>query len=658
MWHYKKTFLILMLFCIAFLPVCIAQTDKVLSGRELLKAIRGHVAEPTDNNSPAQEKVLTPLSPIETKAEPNDQDSEPVKVLIPPTAKVVKTDRKVRPPRTPQRRVLRFPKDCVVGRVYFRDKDIPMDWANSFKRWGMFVEATGDIHVPQGAVVRFEPYKIAFKSGWALSTLKPDDIKSITFMKYKDANGSAMKGIGRLTGLEQLFLTYCHSMETGLKHLVGLDKLKHMTLPGQFRSSALAHLKNLPSLERLTLNGPMVTDEKMVQIGKISTLKNLGICDNEVGPGLVHIQGLVSLRSLSLNGNRNYDIDRYLAHVAKLSQLESLDLQNTWLGDAGLANLKGMKNLKKLQLRSMPTTGRITDAGMAHLKNLKSLQYLKLPSQGITDSGFSHLAQMDSLSSVEVTRNMTDKTLAKLAGMKSLKSLNIYSKKITEAGMAELANCSSLKSLTLNQCSVNDAGLAHVAKIKSLTKLSIVRIRISGQRLDVLKDLPHLTSLSFTGTDIGQPGISNIGRLDGITRLNLSLPNSTKFGDNDLATLSAMNSLKFLRIAHRKAEDTFITDQGLENISTLTGLEYLLLGINCENVTDAGLKHLEALTSLKELGMSKSHITMAGIERLKKKLPGASISAPPPNLTMEDWRIKLKAIKDGRPVAKQRGYAK
>ncbi len=644
MGHYKRTSPILMLFCIAFLPVCIAQTDKVLSDRELLRAMRGRVAEPPDNNSPASEKVLVPLSPKEPRSEP--------------VPSVVKTERKVRPPRVPARRMLHFPKDCVVGRVYFRDKDIPLDRANSFKRWGMFVEATGDIYVPQGKAVRFDPYKIAFKSGWALSTLKADDIKFITLMWYEDADGSVMKDIGRLTGLERLALAYSQGIETGLKHLVGLDKLKSLALPGRIPSRELVHLDKLPSLETLTFCGPMVTDGKMVQIGKLTTLKELSIANNEVGQGLVHLQGLVSLRFLGLLGNRNYDIDRYLKHVARLSQLEELNLQNTWVGDAGLANLKGLTKLKILQLRSIPNTGRITNAGMAHLKNLTSLEELQLPSQGITNVGLAHLAGLDSLRKVNVSEDINDEGIAVLAKMKSLEGLNIYSSNVTDTGMAELANCSSLKSLTLGRCAITNAGLAHVAKIKSLTTLSINKIRLSGERLDVLKDLPNLTSLSFGRVDIGQPGISNIAGLDGITRLSLSLPNSTSFGDKDLAKLSAMSSLKFLRVVTRSSSESFITDQGLENISTLTGLEYLLLGINCENVTDEGLKHLEALTSLKELNLPSSRITMAGIERLKKKVPGVSITAPPPNMTMEDWRIKLKAIQAGRPVREQRNLAK
>lgn len=569
------------------LPVCHAGSDQVLSlsGRNLSKAVRE-----TDKSTSRKIDADTP----EVNGNP---------------------------------RVLHFPKDYVVGRVYFRDKDIPMNLANSFKGWGRWVEATGDILVPQGAVVRFDPYKIAFKSGWALSTLKPDDIKTITFLWYEDADSSVLKDIGRLTGLEQLFLSYCHSMETGLKHLVGLNKLKHLTLPGQFRSSALGHLKELPSLETLSIGGQMMTDAKMVQIGKLSKLRGLSIVTNEVGPGLVHLQGLGSLRSLSLNGNRNNYIDRHLAHVAKLSQLESLNLQDTWVGDEGLANLKGLTNLKKLYLRGKWDSGRITDAGMVHLKNLTSLQELELPNKELTDEGFGHLAQMDSLTKVDITTEMTDKTMAKLPGMKSLKDLSIYSKKITEAGMAELANCSSLRSLSLYKCSGTDAGLSRVAKIKSLTRLTIVGIRLSGERLDVLKDLPNLTSLSFTGTDIGQPGITNIAGLKGITRLSLSLPNSTSFGDKDLATLSAMSSLKFLRVSHPEAEDSFITDQGLAYISTLTGIEHLLLGVNCENVTDAGLKHLEALTSLKDLNLPNSRITRAGVERLQKKIPGVTIDA-------------------------------
>jgi YHS domain-containing protein len=88
-----------------------------------------------------------------------------------------------------------------------------------------------------------------------------------------------------------------------------------------------------------------------------------------------------------------------------------LDLANSQISDAGLANLAGLKNLTRLHLEN---TG-VGDAGLAHLKGLTNLEYLNLYNTQVTDAG-----------------------LANLTGLKNLKKLYLWQSKVTEAGAAEL----------------------------------------------------------------------------------------------------------------------------------------------------------------------------------------------------------------------------
>jgi len=561
-------------------------------------------------------------------------------------------------------RVLHFPKDYVVGQIHMRDSSIAMDLHNASLEWGHVREAIGDIEVPQGKAVRLHPYKIAWLSGWRFSSLKGDDIQLLCLDLYPDADDSVMKDIGRLTGLEGLELAYCDGIETGLRNLTGLTKLKYLQLPCQIRNRELAHLVKLPSLQFLNSYGPMVTDAKMVQIGKLSSLTELNIGGGKVGEGLAYLKGLTSLRSLSLGASevgeglaylkgltslrvlilgssRDYDIDRHLVYIGQLKQLEELDLQCTTVGDAGLAHLTGLEKLKKLNLIKVPVTHEITDAGMVYLKNLKSLEELDLPYEAISDTGLGQLAELSSLKRIKVVgRGITDKGLASLAKIKTLEEIYVGGKNITDAGMAELARCHSLRSLTLNARSVTDAGLSQLAKIKSLTKLWIGKTKITGKGLAALKELPHLTRLRLYHLNPGESGISNLAGLTGITSFELSLP-YMNFGDDDLAQLSGMSSLKFLSVTQSDASRSSITDDGLAHLSSLTALETLNLSTHCENVTDTGLRRLEGLTSLKYLRLDHSRITMEGVERLKKKVPGVTVTSP---CTREEWRKKYNAI--------------
>ena len=61
--------------------------------------------------------------------------------------------------------------------------------------------------------------------------------------------------------------------------------------------------------------------------------------------------------------------------------------------------------------------------------------------------------------------------------------------------------------------------------------------------------------------------------------------------------------------------DLPITDAALTNLSTFPHLTSLHI-INCPNVTDAGLEHIESLTKLRQLDLRGSSITDRGLVRL------------------------------------------
>jgi len=185
---------------------------------------------------------------------------------------------------------------------------------------------------------------------------------------------------------------------------------------------------------------------------------------------------------------------------------------------------------------------------------------------------------------------------------------------------------------------VTDAKMVQIGKLSSLIELNIGGGKV-GEGLAVLKELPHLTHLSLYHFNPGEAGISNLAGLTGLSSFKLSLP-YMDFGDDDLAQLSGMSSLKFLSVTKPDASRSSITDEGLAHLSNLTALVTLTLRTHCENVTDTGLRHLEGLTSLKYLRLDHSRITMSGVERLKKKVPGVMVASP---CTREDWGKKRNA---------------
>jgi hypothetical protein len=70
-------------------------------------------------------------------------------------------------------------------------------------------------------------------------------------------------------------------------------------------------------------------------------------------------------------------------------------------------------------------------------------------------------------------------------------------------------------------------------------------------------------------------------------------------------------------------EETFIRDADLAVLEPLSTLE--LLTINCREVTDLGLPHLQGLTSLKRLELTGTQVTPEGVKKLQEALPECEI---------------------------------
>ena len=583
---------------------------------------------------------------------------------------------------TPQskERVVHFPRDRSIGSLYVVDRVYPTglywDWLSpQHTKW--LAEAQGDVRVPANKMLRLDVRKEAWQGGNPFAGLKPDDIQILGCMGYLGAGDSVLKDVACLTGLEVLDLTGPQMRTkgritgTGLKHLARLEKLKYLYLSGNIRSEYLAYLRNLPSLECFYFSvGPSVTniDAKMAPIGKLTSLTQLHIGGGNVGKGLAHLKNLKSLRYLSLISKRNDDINKYLAHLSGLTELEELVLKNTPVCDASLVHLKGMTKLKKLNLSnaqingaglvhlrgmtnleeldfsntqiedknlvyisgmtklrkldlsSNPGTGKITDAGMVHLKNLKSLEQLKLPYGGISDVGLSHLTELSSLKKLNVySDSVTDEGLANLVKLKSLKELDIScsvrGRNITDAGMEKLSECTCLKALNLQYCPITDKGLAQLAKLKSLTRLRIYKTQVTGDGLAVLKELPLLKDLTLNHMNLGETGIAQLAGLKSLERLNLSYLD-IGIRNEDLAHLAGLTSLKFLDIRLRDVSESSITNNGLAHLSNLTNLEFLRVSGN-KKITDAGLKHLSNLKNLELLWFYNCPITDAGLKHLE-----------------------------------------
>lgn len=135
------------------------------------------------------------------------------------------------------------------------------------------------------------------------------------------------------------------------------------------------------------LDGPQASDAVLPQVGRLQRLGLLAMSRTSVSDtGLASLKGLTRLERLDLSRNTTVS-DAGLKHLAGLTRLEELNLGGTKISDAGLVHLSGLARLKSLEL--FHTT--VSDAGLRHLAGLTRLKSLSLSGTRVTDDGLKAL---------------------------------------------------------------------------------------------------------------------------------------------------------------------------------------------------------------------------------------------------------------------------
>jgi internalin A len=188
-----------------------------------------------------------------------------------------------------------------------------------------------------------------------------------------------------------------------------------------------------------------------------------------------------------------------LHEVGCLSRVKQLRLFEPFVTDAGLAELRGLKNLYDLDIGDTdftctgrvkrPAAARVTDAGLRHLLGLSTLSYLNLSGTQITDAGLEHLERLNKLEWL-----CLDDTL------------------ITDAGLAQIEELSNLEWLYLRGAQITDAGLVHLRGLTKLRELDIADTRITDAGLVHLTGLTELRSLHLSGTRVSNAGSKDLAQ--------------------------------------------------------------------------------------------------------------------------------------------------
>jgi hypothetical protein len=97
--------------------------------------------------------------------------------------------------------------------------------------------------------------------------------------------------------------------------------------------------------------------------------------------------------------------------------------------------------------------------------------------------------------------------------------------------------------------------------------------------------------------------------------------------------VSGFSILPLRKLQDLNLFNTKVTDAGLEHLKALTSLQWLSLGssfgpIGKTKVTNAGLEHLKGLPDLWYLELWGTQVSEEGVKRLHEALPKCRISSP------------------------------
>ena len=143
-------------------------------------------------------------------------------------------------------------------------------------------------------------------------------------------------------------------------------------------------------------------------------------------------------------------------------------------------------------------------------------------------------------------------------------------------------------------------------------------VSIPPSEFKFLLGLPALENANLVECDgLNDESLVFIGKIKGLKSLNLGDAQVTSAG---LQSIAGLKSLETLDLGWTKD----VGDAAIPILARLPSLK--VLGLGGTKVTDRGIAGLEACKGLTTVRLAKTKVTPQGIERLKKALPGCTVT--------------------------------
>jgi Leucine-rich repeat (LRR) protein len=346
-----------------------------------------------------------------------------------------------------------------------------------------------------------------------------------------------LKELKGLVNLQTLNLDSTPVTDAGLEELKGLTTLLALSLVNtKVTADGLKELKGLKNLQTLNVG---VTDEVLRALGEIGLLHALWCAqaaggarpagDDDVisldlartpvtAEGLKELKGLKNLQTLNLQFGGVTDGElRALREIGLLHALVQAKTQ-------GFERPARTADVTRMDL----VNTKVTADGLKELKGLKNLRTLDV---GVTDGVLRALREIGLLHALV---RATAQGGARPAGPDDVISLTLVYTAVTVEGLKELKELKNLEALFLGATKVTDEGLKELKSLKNLQTLSLASTPVTDAGLKELRDLKNLQKLSLAGTHVTDAGLKDLNNFTDLRDLNISRTNVTKEGVEEL----------------------------------------------------------------------------------------------------------------------------
>jgi internalin A len=187
-------------------------------------------------------------------------------------------------------------------------------------------------------------------------------------------------------------------MRTTVRYALGM--LVAVAVVGSVPADEASATKSIKALGGRVPNGGVVdlsgskkvTDRDLMLLLEFKEVGFLSLNDTAIGDdGMATIGKLAKLRVLELGGTRI--TDKGIKQLANLSDLEQIVLDRTQVGNAGVQSLKALKKLRHLKVAG----GSVTDEAMKDVRQMTNLEILGLQKTRVTDAGVKELRGLKNL---------------------------------------------------------------------------------------------------------------------------------------------------------------------------------------------------------------------------------------------------------------------